>query len=89
MKKTIYIFSSDELHRKQSILYFESKEEKTKYVPVENTKEIMIFGEVSLNKKILEFLSQQEITGAKFVKLKVELKSIIKKTFVFEEKIAS
>ena len=48
-------------------------------MPVENTKEIMIFGEVSLNKKLLDFLSQQEITGAKFVKLKVELKSIVEK----------
>lgn len=62
MKKTIYIFSSGQLHRKQNTLYFESKEGKRKYVPVENTKEIMIFGEVSLNKKLLEFLSQQEIT---------------------------
>lgn len=61
MKKTIYIFSSGELHRKQNTLYFESKEGKRKYVPVENTKEMMIFGEVSLNKKLLEFLSQQEI----------------------------
>jgi len=32
MKKTIYIFSSDELHRKQNTLYFESKEGKRKYV---------------------------------------------------------
>lgn len=39
----------------------------------------MILGEVSSNKKLLEFLSQQEITGAKFVKLKVELKSIAEK----------
>jgi len=62
MKKTIYIFSSGELHRKQNTLYFESEEGKRKYVPVENTKEMMIFGEVSLNKKLLEFLSQQEIT---------------------------
>jgi len=62
MKKTIYIFSSGELHRKQNTLYFESEEGKRKYVPVENTKEIMVFGEVSINKKLLEFLSQQEIT---------------------------
>lgn len=62
MKKTIYILSSGELHRKQNTLYFESEERKRKYVPVENTKELMIFGEVSLNKKLLEFLSQQEIT---------------------------
>ena len=61
MKKTIYIFSSGELHRKQNTLFFESEEGKRKYVPVENTKEIMIFGEVSINKKLLEFLSQRKI----------------------------
>jgi CRISPR-associated protein Cas1 len=62
MKKTIYIFSSGELHRKQNTLYFESEEGKRKYIPVENTKEIMIFGEITLNKKLMEFLSKQEIT---------------------------
>jgi CRISPR-associated protein Cas1 len=30
-------------------------------VPVENTGEILIFGEVTLNKRILEFFTQQEI----------------------------
>lgn len=60
MKKTIYIFSDGELRRKQNTLYFESEKGK-KYIPVENTSEIMIFGEVTINKKLLEFLSQQEI----------------------------
>lgn len=60
MKKTIYIFSDGELKRKQNTLYFQSKKGK-KYVPVENTAEIMAFGEVSINKKLLELLSQQEI----------------------------
>ena len=60
MKKTIYIFSDGELKRKENTLYFQSEKGK-KYVPVENTKEIMVFGEVTLNKKLLEFLSQQEI----------------------------
>ena len=60
MKKSIYIFSDGELKRKENTLYFQSEKGK-KYVPVENTKEIMAFGEVTLNKKLLEFLSQQEI----------------------------
>ena len=60
MKKTIYIFSDGELKRKQNTIYFEG-EKGRKYVPVENTGEILIFGEVSINKRILEFLSQQEI----------------------------
>jgi len=61
MKKTIYIFSSGEIKRKQNTLYFEKPDGTKKFVPVENTAEIMIFGEVSLNKKLLNFLSQQEI----------------------------
>ena len=61
MKKTLYIFSSGELHRKQNTIYFLTKDGKRKYVPVENTGEIYIFGEVSINKKLLEFVSQQEI----------------------------
>jgi len=60
MKKTIYIFSDGELKRKQNTLFFENEDGK-KYVPVENTGEIMVFGEVTINKRILEFLTQNEI----------------------------
>lgn len=60
MKKTIYIFSNGELKRQQNTLYFEG-EKGRKYLPVENVAEFMIFGEVSINKKLLEFLTQQEI----------------------------
>ena len=61
MKKSIYVFSNGELKRKQNTLYFETKDKKRKYVPVENTGEIHIFGEVTVNKKLLDFLSQNEI----------------------------
>lgn len=61
MKKTIYIFSGGELHRKENTLYFEATEGKRKYIPIENTQEILIFGEVTINKKLLDFLSQNEI----------------------------
>ncbi len=61
MKKTLYIFSSGELSRKDNTLYFES-EGGRRFIPVEDTGEIMMFGEVGLNKKLLEFLSQKEIT---------------------------
>ncbi len=60
MKKTIYIFSDGELKRKENTLYFETEEGK-KYIPVENTSEIMVFGEVSVNKRLLEFLTHAEI----------------------------
>lgn len=60
MKKSIYIFSDGELKRKDNTLYFENEEGK-KYIPVENTREIMIFGEVTINKRLLEFLTESEI----------------------------
>jgi len=66
VKKSIYIFSNGELHRKQNTLYFEPQrnqreQRKKKYIPVENTGEILIMGEVTINKKLLEFISKQEI----------------------------
>jgi CRISPR-associated protein Cas1 len=60
MKRTIYIFSDGELKRKENTLYFETEEGK-KYIPVENTSEIFIFGEVTINKRLLEFLTESEI----------------------------
>lgn len=60
MKKTLYVFSNGELMRKDNTLCFETEQGK-RYMPVEDTGEIMIFGEVDLNKKLLEFLSQKEI----------------------------
>ncbi len=54
MKKTLYIFQSGELRRKVNSLYFET-EEKKRYIPVENTNDIYIFGEVDVSKKFLEF----------------------------------
>jgi len=60
LKKTFYVFSSGELHRKDNTLYFET-ESGRRFIPVEDTGEIMVFGEVNINKKLLEFLSQKEI----------------------------
>lgn len=60
MKRTIYILSDGELKRKDNTLYFQSGEEK-KYIPVEQTAELMIMGEVTLNKRFLEFLSSSQI----------------------------
>jgi len=61
MKRSIFIFSSGQLHRKENTLYFESEKEERKYIPVENTQEMFIFGEVTINKKLLDFLAQKEI----------------------------
>lgn len=60
MKKSIYLMQSGELKRKDNTLYFEWTEGR-KFIPVEDTKEIMIFGEINLNKSLLDFCTQKEI----------------------------
>lgn len=60
MKKTIYVFNDGEFKRKDNTLFFETEQGK-KFLPVEDVKEIIVFGEVSLNKRFLEFLTQKEI----------------------------
>lgn len=61
MKKNIYIFSNGQLKRKQNTLFFENSEGQKKFIPVEDTSEILLFGEVDINKKLLDFLSQKQI----------------------------
>ena len=61
MKQPIYIFSDGELQRKQNTISFVDSEGKRKYIPVEGTSELYIFGEVDLNKRLLEFLTRSEI----------------------------
>ncbi|MGB9661957.1 MAG: type I-B CRISPR-associated endonuclease Cas1b [Moorellaceae bacterium] len=60
MAKTLYLFASGRLGRKDNTLCVEL-EEGTKYYPVENVRDIYVLGEVDINKKCLEFLSQKEI----------------------------
>lgn len=60
MKKEIYIFNNGELRRKDNTLLFETEEGK-KYIPVEEINNIWVFGEVTINKSLLDFISQKEI----------------------------
>ena len=60
MKNPVYIFSAGTLSRHQNSLRFDS-DKGMRMVPVETTSEIHIFGEVDLNTKMLNFLTQQEI----------------------------
>lgn len=60
LKRPIYIFSSGELRRKDNTLFFENDDGK-RYIPVNNTSEIHIFGEVDINKRFLEFATTSEI----------------------------
>ena len=61
MKRRIYIFSDGELKRKDNTLYFINLDSKKKFIPVENTAELLIFGEVTINKRLLEFLTKKQI----------------------------
>lgn len=61
MKGVIFVFNSGELKRKQNTIYFEGDKGIKKFIPIENLNEIHIFGEVTLNKEILEFLTQKEV----------------------------
>jgi len=61
LKKNLFIFSSGELKRKGNTLCFLCKGVK-KFIPVSEASSILIFGEVSFNKRLLEFLSSSEVT---------------------------
>lgn len=60
MDKSYYILKSGSLYREQNTIVFETNEGK-KFLPIENVRDIYLFGEVSLNTKLLNFLSQNEI----------------------------
>jgi len=61
MKKSIYIFSNGELKRKDNTLFFQTEDGQKKFIPVENVGEVFAFGEIVLNAKALNFLSQKQI----------------------------
>ncbi len=60
MRKPVYVFNAGELERHQNTLRFTTAEGR-RFVPVETTSEIHAFGEVDLNTKLLNFLSQNYI----------------------------
>lgn len=60
MGSTRYITSMGELTRKDNSLCFR-KDNRNIYIPVENTREIYCLNEVSINTKLLDFLSRNRI----------------------------
>lgn len=60
MGSTRYITSMGELTRKDNSICFR-KDNKNVYIPIENTKEIYCFSEVSLNTKLIDFVSRNHI----------------------------
>ena len=61
MAKTLYVFSSSTLKRKDNNLILQVKDRPVQYLPVEAVEEILIMGDVEINKSLLELLSDQEI----------------------------
>jgi CRISPR-associated protein Cas1 len=60
MGTTKYISSMGELYRKDNSLCFRNNG-KNVYIPIENTKEIYCLNEVTINTKLLDFLSQNNV----------------------------
>jgi CRISPR-associated protein Cas1 len=60
LKKPIYIFNDGELKRKDNTLLF-IKENERKTIPINAVSEIHVFGEIDLNKRVLEFLTKNKI----------------------------
>lgn len=60
MKKDIYIFNDGELKRKDNTFYFQTGDHK-KYLPIEELDSIWVFGEVTLNKRFLDYASEKGI----------------------------
>lgn len=61
MQKSFYVFSSGALRRKDNTIFLEMESGK-RFIPVEDTSELHVFGEVDVTKKFLELASQKEIT---------------------------
>lgn len=84
MGSTRYIMSMGELTRKDNSLCFR-KNGKNVYIPVENTKEIFCFNEVSINTKLLDFLSQNNIIVHFLIIMEDIAVHIIRETIILVE----
>lgn len=60
MKKDIYVYQSGTLKQESNSLVLLTKKGKT-YIPVEQIDNIHIFGEITLNKRLLQLLSKNKI----------------------------
>lgn len=59
-RQTAYIFSDGSLRRRGNTLCLEHEDGK-RHIPIQAVRDIFVFGEVDINKKVLELLSQHEI----------------------------
>lgn len=61
MYKTVYIFNSGKLKRKDNTIVLSCKNDCKKSIPVNMVSDIHIFGEIITNKRFLEFLTKNRI----------------------------
>ena len=59
--RDIYITNSGTLSRKENSLFFENKEQK-RTIPIQDVDNIYIFSEITINSKLLDFLSKMNIS---------------------------
>ncbi len=67
MKTTYYIFSPGRISRKDNSIFFsrvdeETKEEKTRFLPIENTRNLNCFGHLDINSELLTYLGKKGIS---------------------------
>ena len=60
MKDSVYIFKSGKLKKNNNTLLFLNSEGKT-HIPIESIKEVFVFGDIDINKRLLEFLTKKKI----------------------------
>ena len=58
--RTMLLYSDGVISRKDNTIMFDTGEQK-RYLPIHEVDEIMVFGEVTMNKRFLEFCSQRQI----------------------------
>lgn len=61
MGRDYYIFSNGRIKRKENTIYFIDSEENKKAIPIEQVERLHLFGEVDLNTKFLNYISQYSI----------------------------
>lgn len=62
MKETFYITKSGRLSRKDNNIVFENPDGEKTFLKSEKIDELYLFGEIDLNTRLLNFLSQMGIT---------------------------
>lgn len=61
MGKDYYIFSNGRMKRHENTLYFINEDQERKPIPIEQTEQLHVFGEVDLNTKMLNYAAQYGI----------------------------